>query len=348
MTAHRRPCGALGNPKRHLSVYVIARLALLASVVLTPAAIASADANSIVARFRSEYPRASQHLEDVYCHSRVSATQLQRKHDGSGFVTNQLEFKSNGEFSAISATYKDGVSSAFAGQETVFLISPDGAYTLTRFPTTPEFSITGTSSPREFTETLRRDVLPVFGAFCIHGQRLIELINEPNFAITNSTEVRDRSGVSYRFEWTNTVNHPVDGKIKEYGWFVVSPDKSWALREYDFAIGTDKVPFVQSIHQTAELGETIDGAPIMKHVVFQNRNGERREESLYKEYDTADFRHEQIANNEFALAAYGIEAPHSSLYRWLIGLNLLIVLLFIAAFTLKRRATRLRESRNVK
>ena len=160
------------------------------------------------------------------------------------------------------------------------------------------------SDPKGELTELHNRALNVYlnSPFTIHGFRVEGFMSGSTFRIVDVSQEPPSGGRLVRISFEYPVPATVKNSRGGYeGWFVVSPDEKWVVREYQFKHINAKFKWTGSVHYEG----VSDGYPLLKEFTSMERSddGTRSETQTY---DFREFRFADVPEHEFTLSAFGL------------------------------------------
>lgn len=249
-------------------------------------------------RFKKEYPTASQKLQELYSHLRMSGTE-KREDDVKNWA-----FRGNENSLCSIMKMKDGRSS-------VIVANAKQSFTLEKSSESRNYTVTslGTASEqdlKELSQTILKRAFPVAVSYTIMTEPIVEFISDKSFKLINSSENERPDGKSIKIEWENS---PPNGP-KRRGSFEFS-DVSWALLSYDLYFLDVKAPdsnqkWIIGRHGVIEYDGLKNGIPLVRRVRTWNSGpGGKSPETIMEVLEIVPG---QVSQEEFELGAFGISS----------------------------------------
>ncbi len=148
-----------------------------------------------------------------------------------------------------------------------------------------------------------RFLMPYLGApYSVMHLRLPRYVSLPTFRIVDVSPVSSGGNrlVRITFDLSLRVNEKNTSGGYE-GWFVVSPDERWVVREYEYRPKKGKVKWTGSV----EYQGGSDDYPFLKRVTTKSALLDGTD-SVTETYDFREFRFAEVPENEFTLSAFGM------------------------------------------
>jgi hypothetical protein len=263
---------------------------------------AFSDQDSLKRRFDAEYESAIRRLELVY-------RNIQMDIAGRKYSDGNLREERTITFLAGEDRLRADVERVGDLSKSVYVASPSLSFDLKRKTPGSAFEISEADTTMALhiqnSEWIRRNCKLPFAAVSILERPISEFMKDKQFQITGITEIPSRGSDGandVRVDWKNPFQDDQGNVRNRGGWFLFSPARGWALKEYEF---WTKDPKQVRLRGEIEYGEVVNGVPIPKKATLLSVRNDA-EAVLLESQELVRFRVGTSPSSEFQLANFGI------------------------------------------
>lgn len=212
----------------------MSRSAIVGTVALVIAFRAVSADTDLKARVMNEYPSALADMESILSHCRGSAVhrswkvpnpRASRPGDVNSKVdTARIQFERSGPMERAIREPVDGQ------QDWVYCVDGKSSFTLRRDRGKETYVLASLGADQDLRRTLKLRVDQFVDAPSrLFGSRISELMTDPRFTIRKVSAMGEENGPLFKIDFT----HEDPRKLRRSGWFLVDPNRHWAVTKYE-------------------------------------------------------------------------------------------------------------------
>lgn len=274
------------------------------------------------ARFNNEYGTASQKLKEAG--GSVCFEEVQTNVRDNGNETTEVIYRSNGE----SLLYRLREKKNDGMREYVIVATPKRTFYLSKPAKQDNFVLKNLAGESEYDHAvtvIRLNARLAFLPYCYLEMPIVDFLKQPDVSVVDVSETDHAGARAVRVSWQRPRRMPDGREYEELGWFLLSPDDTWALREYE--VGAKGYP--SRIRGVVRYGERKDNVPVASEFESWKEKDEKRSAVFSVRASKVQLTPAKPA--EFTLRAFGLpevgevvaSSGQSMLKYWLLGLGAL-------------------------
>jgi hypothetical protein len=319
LVLHAQPSDCSVNGRRFIvnsTHYGMCCFVMIISVVVFIAMARPASAQSRMTsreQFLPALAESMSKLEDEYSQVSGTFTYTVRVPSDRAEVVSEREFAVDKDRSkVVGRLVKQTKDPKTIGQIMGYVGSPEYSFQVKRLPDRQEYLLVnyGTDSKSDLRPHNRNHLYMLAAVYQLNSFPLRRLIGHPTFVVKKLSDERQAEEQFVRVEFTVSPNRPtLDASIPKdvvslAGWFTVSPEHGWAVREYEYTMqGERKVTFRGAAFYPPASGKP----PVPTKVIRSSTWGDKQggEEQL----DDIRVTFGPVPREQFTLSYFGLPEP---------------------------------------
>jgi hypothetical protein len=295
--------------------------------------MASAQGNPANHEFLAAYREGEKNLRAFYANAKILGRYYVRSGiGGADELDAEWVFLASEPFFRLDFTRKRPSKRQQSGRLGAMVAGPYG-FRVKKEPGASQFALDeATVNPKRVTEYIRANGRACFAPYSFLGADILELFSGEDFYVKEMSQIQNGNTKLVKVSWGR---RPAAFSSWS-GWFLFSPDQSWALQDYDWrSLKAD-----YSSRAKLEYHGQEGNIPLLRKVLYENV-GDAGGLLKAETYEIGQITPGSIAEGEFRLTAFGLPEPGwappprtSYWYLWFIAIA--AVSLIVGVYLLRR------------